>query len=234
MTLCSWKDILPLWLVFNILKQTIMLRFLKQIISLLVAPFGFLNTASCAVITAGLSLDCDFPLVGGVKDDIILMNLDDIDSVTRNGSNAQVIEAVTKATGKTGFKFEGKNNSVDPQVSLVKQRYSEVYDHEVMFKVFTNDPTTKLQLEKLVQGKVVAFVHNNHVNSAGNSAFEIYGLSQGLDCVELTRVLNDADTQGAWNVVLRTNEQTKEPHLPNPLFITDYATTLAVFNGLLT
>ncbi len=209
-----------------------MKRFLLKLIGLLLVSQGFINTATCAVISAGLSLDCDFPLIGGVKDDIILMNLDDIASVTRNGTNPQIIEAVTKASGKVGYTFEGKNNSVDPQATLVKQRYSEVYDHEVMFKVFLNTPAAKAQMESLVQGKVVAFIQNNHVNSAGDSAFEIYGLGQGLDLVELTRVLNDVDTQGAYNLILRTSEQTKEAHLPNPLFITDFATTLAVYVGL--
>ena len=210
-----------------------MKRFLLKLVGLLLVSQGVINTANCAVISAGLALDCDFPLIGGVKDDITLVNLDDIASVTRNGANPQIIEAVTMVTGKVGFQFEGKNNSVDPQVALVKQRYSEVYDHEVMFKVFLNTPAAKLQMERLVQGKVVAFIQNNHVNSDGDSAFEIYGLGQGLDCLELTRVLNDADTQGAYNLVLRTNEQTKEAHLPNPLFITDFAATLAVYVGLL-
>ena len=195
---------------------------------------GFINQADCAVITGGLTLDCTYPALGGAKDDIYLINLAEIASVTRNGSNPQIIEAITLVTGKVAFKYEGKNNSAEPQSSLAKQRYAEVYDHEVMFKVFTNRPTDKVQLELLAQGTVVAIVENNHLNATGNTSFEIYGLGVGLEVVEMTRILSDVDTQGAYNLILRTSEQLKESHLPNTLFITSYAATKAVVTALLT
>lgn len=193
---------------------------------------GFINRADCAELTAGLALDCDYPIVGGARDNIWLMSLSAIASVTRNVTNDQIIEAITMDAGKYAWIFEGKNNSVEPQLTLIKQRYSEVYDHEVMFKVFLNTPDAKLQMEKMVQGKLVAIVQNNHLTDVGSTSFEIYGLSVGLEVAELTRIVADADTQGAYNLILRTSETSKEGHLPNPFFITDYATTLTAIEGL--
>ena len=90
-----------------------MKRFLLRILSLLAGLLiaqGFLNTANCAVISAGLALDCDYPLVGGVKDDIILMNLDDIAystiGVRAEAGGTATVQSVgfpRPGTGGTGF-----------------------------------------------------------------------------------------------------------------------------------
>lgn len=194
---------------------------------------GYINCTQCGAISAGLSLDCDYPPMGGTTEDLILMNFGDIASVTRNVANKQIIEAVTKVSAKTGYKYEGKNESLEPQANLVKQRYADSYDHEVMFIVFLNTPVAKQQLQKMVGGKLVAFVENKHKNSAGDTSYEVYGLGVGLYVAELSRIVVDADTQGAYKLILRTPENSKEANLPNPLFITDYATTKAVYDGLI-
>lgn len=203
------------------------------VLNILVAQ-GFINCSQCGSISAGLEPDCDFPLMGGTTEDLVLMNYLDIDSVTRNAANKQIIEAITlNTTTDKAYLFKGKNESVEPQANLVKQRYSDSYDHEVMFVVFLNTPVAKQQMEAMVGGKLVAVVENKHRNSAGDSTFEVYGLGIGLYVAELSRIVVDADTQGAYKIILRTPDNAKEANLPNPLFITDYPTTKAVVDGLL-
>jgi len=194
---------------------------------------GYIHCSQCGKISAGLAPDCDFPIMGGTTEDLILINYEDIESVTRNVTNKQIIEAITILSTTHGFKFEGKNESLEPQANLVKQRYADAYDHEVMFVVFLNTPVAKAQIEAMVGGKLVAVVSNKHKNSAGDTSFEVYGLGVGLYVMELSRIVVDADTQGAYKIILRTPENSKEANLPNPLFITDYATTKAVVDGLL-
>lgn len=203
------------------------------ILNILIAQ-GYINCLQCGDISAGLEPNCDFPLMGGVYEDLVLMNYGDIDSVTRNTTNKQIVEAITlNTTTDKAYLYKGKNESVEPQVNLVKQRYSDSYDHEVMFIIFLNTPVAKQQIEGMVGGKLVAIVQNKHKNSAGDTSYEIYGLGVGLYVMELSRIVVDPDTQGAYKIILRTPDNAKEGNLPNPLFITNYATTKAVVDGLL-
>ena len=101
---------------------------------------GYINCTQCGEISAGLDLDCDYPPMGGTTEDLVLMNYGDIESVTRNATNKQVVEAITINSLVTAYKYEGKNESLEPQANLVKQRYADCYDHEVMFIIFLNTP----------------------------------------------------------------------------------------------
>jgi hypothetical protein len=190
----------------------------------------------CAKITAGNAINCDFPLTGGVKDRLILVNYEDWQAatLTKNVSNPQIIENIVLTAPAVGYVFEGQNNSIEPQANLVRQRYTNVYDHEVMFQIFNVSPAAKKEAEKLANGKVVAIIENNFKNSTGNMAYEVYGSEVGLNASELKRVLADADTQGAISVILKTPENGgKETHLPATIFDTDYAATRTVVNSIL-
>lgn len=188
----------------------------------------------CGAITAAILKDCTNPLIGGTDTTIYVANYADIASVTRNGSNPQIIEAITMVATKKFYKYEGQNNSVEPEQHLVKQKYARVYDHLIKFKVFNATPTTKAQLELMAVGRIVAIVENNWKNgTTGNGAFEIYGLDVGLEVENLDRMLADADTQGAFDLTLKTPEAAKEGHLPATLFITSYSATQAVIAALI-
>lgn len=187
----------------------------------------------CANITAGVALSCSNQLIGGANDRLILINYDEIASYTKNLTNPQIIEVITMVAGKTGYAFEGKQQSVEPLQALVKTRYATSYDHQVTFKVFDATPDTKEQLEKLVQGKVVAIVENNYKGATGNAAFELYGADAGLYVETLERAVGDTEVLGAFNVVLKSSEFAKEGNLPASIFDTDYATTKALVETLL-
>ena len=187
----------------------------------------------CGQLSKGIQPDCENKLFGGVNDRLILINFDDLDSVTRNLSNTQIIEAIFLASGKTGFAYQGKNNSNEPDSALVKQRFINVYDHGITFKAFEVDAAAKKEYEAMVDGLVIAILQNKFRGEDGDTEFEIYGLDTGLEVQELTRIQQDADTQGAYNIVLRSSEQSKEAHLPATIFLTDRATTKAIVDGLL-
>jgi hypothetical protein len=190
--------------------------------------------SNCGKLSSNILLNCDYPLVGGTKDLLKLINFEDIDSVTRNASNPQIIEAITLVSSPQAqaYQIEGKNSSNDLRAALVKARYSEGYDHEVIFRIFTNGPEVKKQIEAMGKGTFVAVVENNFRGSTGNAAFEIYGLDVGLELVEMETNKSDAETQGAYVLTLRTPELYKEPHLPATFYVTSYAATKALFNAL--
>ena len=191
--------------------------------------------ATCGKISANQLLNCVHPIVGGVNGRLILINLDDWNNstITVDVANSQLITGITLASGITAYQYEGKNNSNEPQITLQKLRYNEVYDHEVMFKLFYNSAAVKSEIEKLPQGKYVAIIENNFKGDAGECSFEVYGRDSGMEVQELTRILADADTQSAYNLILRSSEYAREGHLPSTLYLTSYAITKAIVDSLL-
>jgi hypothetical protein len=186
----------------------------------------------CEGLFESILLNCNTPISAGVQDTLYLINFDDIASTTANVDNPNLITGITLVSGAVAYKFEGKNSSIEPRAALVRQRYSEVYDHEITFKVFDNGADVKKNLQGAGTKKVVAIVENRFKGSEGDAAFEIYGITAGLQAGTLERTTADADTQGAWNVVLVSSEFEKEPNLPATLFDTSYVITKALVEGL--
>jgi hypothetical protein len=191
-------------------------------------------SVSCPGINADVFLDCTKPISAGVKDMLYLVNFADIATIVEDIANPNLIESFTLAAGAFLYRFEGKNNSIDPKSTLVKARYSNTFNHECIFKVFDNASDIKQQLEYMTNTKVVAIVENNYKGSTGEVPFEIYGLRSGLEITVMERIVNDQETQGAYNITLSSSEQIKEPYLPATLFDTSYAVTKAFLEDLFT
>lgn len=187
---------------------------------------------ACAGLTENVLNNCEKPITGGANDRIWLVNKADIASTTPDPGNPYLITAITLNSGAYLYKYEGQNNSVDLRAALVRQRYTTVYDHEVIFKVFDNTPEVKKQLAYLGQGVVVAIVESNFKGSDDDSAFELYGLDAGLILNANESNKSDADTQGAWNLTISTSEQAKEPGPPKTLSYGSYTSTKAALEAL--
>jgi hypothetical protein len=188
----------------------------------------------CSKITSNILANCDKPLVGGVKDKLVLVNLEDIEALTRNEDNPQIIEGVTLVEALIGFLLEGINNSIDAKTALVKKKYSNGWDHDIVFRIIDNSPEIKEQVEKLVGGRVVAFLENNFKGTDDKAAFEVYGSELGLIVKSVEADKSNADTQGGLVITLGCADEYKEPHMPASFFITDYTTTKAAFEALYT
>lgn len=189
----------------------------------------------CGKISAGLTIDCDNPLQAGAEDQLILINRDDwLDAaITYNVTNPQIIEAVVLASGILAYSYQGKNNSIGPKYEFIKQTFAEVYNHEVNFKVFNVDAPAKLQLEKMAKGSLVAIVQNKFKGTDGDAAYEVYGADAGLIVSQNIRDIINQENQGAFDVIIKSDEASLEPHMPKTFFITDLATTKAAVEGLL-
>ncbi len=192
-------------------------------------------SVNCPGIASDVFVDCTKPMSAGVKDAYLyLFNYADLASVTEDGSNPNLLTDITLAASKKMYRFEGKNNSIEPRSALNKQRFAEVWDHEIVFKVFDNTAGIKQDLDFMKSTKVIAIVENNFAGSDGGTSFEVYGLKAGLELTVSERIVNDQETQGAYNLTLASGEFAKEPYLPATLFDTDYATTKAIITAYLT
>lgn len=190
---------------------------------------------NCSKITAGIALSCDDELVGGTKARLILFNQSDIVDYDYNVTNTQMIEGINLVTSPLakGFVFEGENNSIEEVRTLVKGAFRKTWNHQILFRIFTNTPEAKEQIEALKNSKVVAILENNYQGVNGNGAFELYGKVQGLELNVLEANKNDADSQGAYTLTLGSPDNQKEPKLPATIFLTSYAVTKAIVDSLI-
>lgn len=184
----------------------------------------------CGAIASSIGFDCDNPMQGGTEDKAWIINKADIDTVTYNTNN-MIVEDITLKVGKTAFTIAGRNNSIMPSTALIKNTYTDVFDHIVNMVLFDISPAQKENLQGMISGKYVIVTENKFRGATGNSAFEIYGLDTGLELTVLTKDPNNADTQGAFSGTFATNKN-KEPKMPRSVFITSYASTLAMLEGL--
>lgn len=189
-------------------------------------------STSCANLSENVLLDCQKRISAGANDNLFLLNYNDIAAITRDNTNPNLIESFSLVSGAFLYKFEGFNDSVEPRSALVESRYSKLYDHEVTFKIFDNTVSIKDQIDRMAQGKMVAIIENNFAGSDGETKFEIYGITGGLQLREMERIVQDEETQGAYNLVLRSSDRSKEPNLPASLFETSIAVTRAFINSL--
>ena len=191
--------------------------------------------ASCGAIAAGATYDCDAPVQPGVNTRLVLFNYADKGAVTYDVSNDRLITNITLSGSALAYAFEGYRQSVDPGCEFVAQSLSIGYDHYVNFQVFDISSTQKYNLEKMALGKMCAIVENRNAEGNADSVFEIFGLGAGMEVVTLTRINRDLDTAGSFSIGLKTSDaEGKEVTLPLSLWDTDYATTKAIVDGLLT
>jgi len=190
--------------------------------------------STCAVISSNLDFSCDDPIVGGIRNEIILFNFDDFQGaqITYNVSNTLVIEDIILPTGVTGYTYSAPEDAFNASAKLVPGGLQPSYDHMVSGIVLDVSPSGKQQLEKLAKGKVVVLVKNNYKGTNGNAAYELYGMQVGLKLNELVWDKADKETQGAAKFTLASSDKYKEPRPTRTVFITDYATTTTLVDSL--
>lgn len=203
-----------------------------------VIPGGVLLSA-CGIVGAAILFDCTNPVVGGTVPIMYVTNRDDISAMTKNGSNALIVEGITMVATKKFYKLEGRNDgekgsSVAPSWKTVKLPYGKAYEHLVDAQSFKVDPATKKELEAWNLADVVIIVENKFRNgTTGNTAYEIYGAEGGLQMEEMSRNPNDTDSMGVIKLQFKSQSTSLENHMPYSFFLTDYAATKALVAALI-
>jgi hypothetical protein len=185
----------------------------------------------CGKISKDINKSCTYPLQAGVRDRAVIINFDDLSSKVYGADNF-TIEDLLLISGTTAIQIEGKNNSIKPKSMMVSQLYENMFDHQLEIIGFDISPEIKADLNSAKNGRFIVVTENYFKGENGESAFEVYGLTTGLEITVIERDPNDQDTQGAFKITFFTKTN-KEPNLPNPLFFTDYATSKAIVDGLL-
>lgn len=187
-------------------------------------------------MTAGIGAAC-LPLIGGVNDKLILINYDDLLSVTVDSdfTASNVFSSMTLKSGKQGYLFEGKGNrSIAFRQNPIVDTYGSVsgWTHEIDFVGFADSPEANDVLERLAQSKTIAVLESN-------KKFWVLGYDSGFFASSIATDSANADTKGGGAVTLIAKS---EPRLKYELgvytgtvpdLVYDYTASKALFEGLL-
>ena len=159
---------------------------------------------TCGSLTAGLTRECPPPQAGIEPDVMVLFNYADIDkeASTYNTLNELLIETVVRVgtPAKTGFRFEGLNNSKTKSFENVREGFNPYkFNHNGQFVIFRRDGAAYKTVQELVGSLVIAFMFTK----AGT--VEVLGWDVELQC-NITQ--NEAENDGliVVNLVSPTNE----------------------------
>lgn len=132
--------------------------------------------------------------VAGYRSKAVVLNFEDIVDVVRNTDNPHIVEEITLAEGKFGYyveqrgakRFDGSNGT------MAQGTYENTITNGVVFQVPFDATTTNNFTQPLLNGgEVVIILESKSKGVDGKSAFEIYGLDQGLTMTAGERNVND-------------------------------------------
>lgn len=191
--------------------------------------------ASCAATIAdNIAKDCAKPLVGGYTGRGFLVDLSTAPTLTRDASNPRIISAISLGSG---VKVSVIDNAFSPQPLTGSNSQSNTDDGMMKHRktlVLTipkrGAGASKALVEPTYQSPLgyVAILEKKDRN--GDGSFELVGYEQGLVANADGIVRNEYENGGCTIVTMSCNEVNFE----NVFYDTDYATTLAAFNSLMT
>lgn len=199
----------------------------------------------CSGITVGAAnANCDETgngLITGAAETIMIYNFKDLPqgddnrpaAFTFDVTDVNKVTAITNPLGIQAFSFEGYRRSHKPSYELVPGPNSVGYNHILDFVVHESSYAQKENLMRMNNGLSIVVIEN--LDKSSDNSFEIYGASIGLQAITSVRSVDDPEIGAGFTIQLSTGEDvTKEPLMPLTLNAGDYASTKAIFDGLVT
>jgi hypothetical protein len=187
----------------------------------------------CGILDADFVLSCDDKAQGGIENDVLLINRNDINysAITYDAGNKNKVTNFALKSGKIGYLLQGVKQVNSTAYELTKQEFNfDSFKHMFNGVILTPNVANKEQAGKLASGgKYVVIVNRKYKGALNADAFEIYGLQSGLELETMT--YNSKENNGIINFALSSAEGEDETDLPKTLLETDYATTLTAFEA---
>jgi hypothetical protein len=182
-------------------------------------------------ISAAINNDCDYTPKAGTEVILTAFNRGDIATTTVDGSNRNLITAITLESGKQAYTITGfKKSSNSGHDIVVGENLPDLYKQYISIQPWGIDSATVNELDNL--SDLVIIVENKNKGVDGDGAFEIYGLETGLYKSSDTRRVND--NNGIQTIEMTTQDGEDSTVSRHVFFDTDYATTAAAVTALLT
>lgn len=155
--------------------------------------------------------DCDNIGYGGVSNTGWIANYADIDTVTYDSTNGNIVDGITMKTetvdedtvSKCFFPMTVMGNQPyqGSNTSLVTGDYGNRFTHVINISILDNSPKLSNEvLDNLANGRFVVILENDFRDSNNTNRYSIYGLAKGLKATNISRDLYE--NEAAWIVEL--------------------------------
>ena len=184
-------------------------------------------------LTADILFDCANAPVGGIEQNVVLINKNDIDVVntTVDATNRVLVTNLQLLPGKTGYLLTGVKQANGKAWELVKKDNApDKFKHTFSGGIFNPSAANKLQADSLSKGaKYVAVVEQVWKGTDSDDAFEVLGLDAGLELMTMTN--NSKENDNMIMFELSSADGFEDTTMPKTLLETDYATTKTAFTN---
>jgi hypothetical protein len=192
------------------------------------------------LIKAAIEKNCVSPIVQGFERVGYIINKEDIDNekITYSESNPNTISTLPLKSGKKAYKIYQPNEQPfkDANTKLAKGSVGGYADNEIAFVIPDKGPAISSDIiDPLMNGEFVVILENKakHIQATsnpGDSAFQIFGLFNGLTLSEGSQEPYSDDTMSGWSVKLKESKCPKSAMFLNA---GTYETTKALLEALI-
>lgn len=186
-----------------------------------------------STIAANIGLDCNNPLEGGYTGRGILIPLEANPVLTKNAQNPRLIEAIAidenahvcSVDNAGSAPFDGSSTTGNSDAGFAK------FTKAVAMRVLARGGQASMEVvEPLVKSGRGFIGIFEKIDRSGDGSFEVIGALSPMKCADpATATRTESANGGAWSVTLQCQESFAEL----ALYKDDYATSLALFEGLL-
>lgn len=184
-------------------------------------------------LTADILFNCSNAPVGGIEQNVILINKDDIDVVntTTDATNRVLVTNLQLKPSKTGYLLSGVKQSNGKAWELVKKENApDKFKHTFSGVIFNPSAANKQQADGLSKGaKYVAVIEQVWKGTNSEDAFEILGLTSGLELMTMTN--NSKENDNMIMFELSSSDGYEETTMPRTLLDVSYAATKTAFTN---
>ena len=184
-------------------------------------------------LTADILFDCTNAPVGGIEQNVVLINKDDIDVVntTIDASNRILLTNLQLKAGKTGHLLTGVKQSSGKAWELVKKENApDKFKHTFSGVIFNPSTANKQQADNLSKGaKYIVVVEQVWKGTDSAEAFEVLGLTSGLELMTMTN--NSKENDNMIMFELASSDGFEETTMPRTLLDVTYAATKTAFTN---
>lgn len=179
--------------------------------------------ACTTLVTADIVADCTKVPVKGLKPKAWIFNFGEV-TLTNPATNS--ISNLVKVTGKTSFTVEGFKDFMNAGYdAVVAENFPTVFKHKFMLDSFAATGAERANIDKA--DNIIVVVETN--NTPNEGCFQLYGFKNGLWKDSQAQMANDANA--VTKVSFASRPGMEEEYSAYTLWLTDYATTLALLTA---
>jgi hypothetical protein len=181
-------------------------------------------------LSRDLLFDCENKPVKGSENSIVVLEQENISTMTFNATNKLIIEALTQVATTRAYSYIGNGNPINPSKSLISDENGVRWLESIPFTVEGNTPEIKNELNRLA-GKPLLIITKNYYKGdvTGKSVYEVYGVKSPV----YLESCEDAEGNMRWMCVFKNKDGYESSQPPCNLFLTSLTVTKAIVDSLL-